>query len=108
METGILIRANVDGGWQSLDIGDERIPDKEILRWLRSRGGLNVWAENCTLLLLGRKPISKEDETDYRLYCPCYSGGRCDHDGHMCLKDRGDVCSFWDNEQDEIRARKGE
>ena len=60
METGIFIRAEIEGKWESVDIGDERIPDKEILLWLRSRGGVNVWAENVALLLLDREMISKE------------------------------------------------
>lgn len=66
METGIYIRAQIEGKWGAVDIGDERLPDKEVLEWLRSRGGENVWAENCALLLLGRKPISQEvtDEKD--------------------------------------------
>lgn len=57
--TGIFIRVEIDGKWESADIADERIPDETILTWLRSRGGNNIWAENCVLLLLGRKQIAK-------------------------------------------------
>ena len=60
MKTGIFIRAKVEEKWGAVDIADLRIPDREILEWLRSRGGKNVWAENCILLLLGRQPIAKE------------------------------------------------
>jgi hypothetical protein len=57
--TGIFIRAFVDNKWDSVDIADPRLCDETILEWLRSRGGNNVWAENCVLLLLGRKQIAK-------------------------------------------------
>jgi len=78
----------------------DRIDPLKVAQLLHCRPELESQLKAC------RPDLGQE--TDYRLYCPCYSGGRCDHDGHMCLKDRGDVCSFWDNEQDEIRARKGE
>ncbi len=58
METGIFIRAQVDGKWDSVDIGDVRLPDAEIATWLRSRGGKNEWAEQCVMILLGRDPKS--------------------------------------------------
>ena len=54
METGIYIRAEIDGKWESVDIGDERLPNEQVLAWLRSRGGDNILAENTVLLLLGR------------------------------------------------------
>ena len=56
MNTGIYIRAEIDGKWDSVDIGDERLSNVQVLEWLRSRGGSNPWAESCVLLLLGRKP----------------------------------------------------
>lgn len=59
METGIFVRAEIGGKWQSVDIGDPRFTDKEVLKWLRSRGGNNPWAENCVLSLLGREQIAK-------------------------------------------------
>ncbi len=58
METGIFIRAKLDDKWCSVDIGDNRITDQEILTWLKSRGGHNPFAENCCLILLGRKAIA--------------------------------------------------
>ena len=56
MNTGIYIRELVDGKWQSIDIGDTRLSNEQVLKWLRSRGGDNPWAENTVLLLLNRQP----------------------------------------------------
>jgi hypothetical protein len=62
MKTGIFIRfETISGHWESLDIADKRIPDSAILTWLRSRGGINTFAENCVMLLIGRNQI-KEDK----------------------------------------------
>lgn len=58
METGIHVRAPIEGRWKVVDIGDPALSDEEVLAWLRSRGGKNVWAENTVLLLLGRKAIA--------------------------------------------------
>jgi len=33
--TGIEIRAEVDGKWGDYDLGDPRLPDETIIRWLR-------------------------------------------------------------------------
>lgn len=55
MKTGIYIRAEIEGKWESVDIGDKRLSNEQVLEWLKSRGGDNPWAENCVLLLLGRK-----------------------------------------------------
>jgi hypothetical protein len=54
METGIFIRAQIDGRWDSVDIGDPRLHDIEVFKWLRSRGGENEFAERCVMTLLGR------------------------------------------------------
>jgi hypothetical protein len=54
METGIFIRAQIDGKWDSVDIGDPKLPDAEVLKWLRSRGGRNEFAERCVMVLLKR------------------------------------------------------
>lgn len=59
METGIFIRAKVEGKWESVDIGDSRLSAVETLSWLRSRGGHNAWAENTVLLLLGKEPVAE-------------------------------------------------
>jgi hypothetical protein len=58
METGIFIRAEVNGEWGSYDIGDKTINDKQVLDWLRSRGGKNEWAEQVVLTLLDRNQFS--------------------------------------------------
>ncbi len=34
METGVYIRAKVGSKFESIDIGDERLPAPELLRWL--------------------------------------------------------------------------
>jgi hypothetical protein len=54
MPTGILVRARAAGCWASVDIAT--LDRDSLLRWLRSRGGENLLAENCVLLLLGHKP----------------------------------------------------
>jgi hypothetical protein len=54
VKTGIFIRAEVNGKWDNYDIGDKALEDKQILWWLRSRGGKNEWAERCVMILLGR------------------------------------------------------
>ena len=62
MKTGIFIRfETIKGHWESLDIADKRIPDSTILTWLRSRGGKNIWAENCVMLLLERNQIKEAE-----------------------------------------------
>lgn len=50
--TGIYVRAVfLDGKYGSADIMElDRV---SLLRWLRSRGGENLWAENTVLALLG-------------------------------------------------------
>ena len=51
--TGIIVRALVDGRPASVDIA---CLDKESLHdWLRSRGGNNEWAEHVVMLLLGHE-----------------------------------------------------
>ena len=59
METGIMIRAMIAGEWRSVDIGNDAVSTSDIVRWLRSRGGHNPWAENAFLLLLGREEIAQ-------------------------------------------------
>lgn len=67
--TGICIRAQVDSKWDNVDIIDKRISDEEIVKWLRSRGGYNPWAEATVMLLLGR-----DAEAVYRIEPPEESG----------------------------------
>jgi hypothetical protein len=50
--TGIYVRASVpDGGFDSVDIWC--LDRDSLMRWLRSRGGANEWAENTVAVLLG-------------------------------------------------------
>jgi hypothetical protein len=59
-ETGIFVRAqHPSGAWDSVDIVD--IERDSLIRWLRSRGGHNPWAENCVLALLGHSHLSEEE-----------------------------------------------
>lgn len=55
-QTGLFVRAMApDGKFGSYDIG---LLDREsLITWLRSRGGENVFAENCVLVMLNHKPI---------------------------------------------------
>lgn len=57
LHTGIFVRAkNAEGGWDSVDIAEL---DRDSLHaWLRSRGGENLWAENCVMQLLGHDQLS--------------------------------------------------
>jgi hypothetical protein len=49
-ETGIFVRALLNEKWESVDIV---FLDKDsLLFWLKSRGGDNMWAENCVGILL--------------------------------------------------------
>ena len=61
MKTGIFIRAKVNGKWDSVDIGDVRLPDAEVATWLSSSGGENVMAEKVAMILLGRDPLVVRD-----------------------------------------------
>jgi hypothetical protein len=51
--TGILVRARRGEHWCSMDIGE--LDRDSLMRWLRSRGGENPWAENVVLIMLGHK-----------------------------------------------------
>ncbi len=55
MNTGIFIRAEVNGKYDSYDIADKAITDRQLLDWLRSRGGKNEFAERCVMILLNRR-----------------------------------------------------
>ncbi len=55
METGIFVRAqHLDGSWGSPDMS--QLDDESLVRWLRTRGGENRWAESVVFLLIGRSP----------------------------------------------------
>ena len=55
--TGILIRSEVDGKWDDYDIGDPRLPDETIIKWLREtakkHGG--KFYQRLIMALLGRR-----------------------------------------------------
>lgn len=48
--TGIYVRAKRNDRWGSHDIAD--LDTVSLLRWLRSHGGANAWAESVVCLLL--------------------------------------------------------
>jgi hypothetical protein len=54
-ETGIYVRAELKGKWESVDIID--LERDSLLEFLRSRGGKNLWAENIVAILLGHEPF---------------------------------------------------
>jgi len=58
--TGILVRARIAGVWSPADIAS--LERGSLLRWLRSRGGSNLFAENCILRLLGHPPAYAANE----------------------------------------------
>lgn len=49
--TNIFVRAKFEDAWGSYDIAE--LDRLSLLRWLRSRGGENLWAENTVISLLG-------------------------------------------------------
>jgi len=51
--TGVFVRALYNGKMGNFDICN--LDRDSLLRWLRSRGGANEWAEQCVLILLGHK-----------------------------------------------------
>ena len=58
--TGIYVRARMGGGgWGNADIAElDRI---SLLRFLRSRGGANLWAENTVLAMLEHEPFQADE-----------------------------------------------
>lgn len=56
--TGILVRARNGTKWGNYDIAD--LDAQSLLKWLRSRGGKNEWAENTLGLILGHGNIATE------------------------------------------------
>jgi hypothetical protein len=52
VSTGIYVRCEVPGdGFDAVDIWC--LEQESLMRWLRSRGGANEWAEITVALLLG-------------------------------------------------------
>lgn len=59
--TGVYVRARGDGDkWGSYDIAE--LDRSSLHRWLRSRGGKNLWAENTVLILLGHPQVAAEED----------------------------------------------
>lgn len=58
-ETGIFVRATLDGKWGSYDIAD--LEKESLLDWLRSRGGDNPWAEDVVGILLGHGCLHQDE-----------------------------------------------
>lgn len=52
--SGILVRAKLNGEWGNYDIAE--LTRQSLFAWLRSRGGSNPWAENTVAIILGHKP----------------------------------------------------
>lgn len=55
INTGLFIRAKMDGKWDSYDVFC--LTKESLLDWLRSRGQENTWAENVVGILLGHGNI---------------------------------------------------
>ena len=58
--TDILIRAEVDGKWGDYDMGDPRLPDETIIKWLRetARKHGGKFYQRIIMALLGRRASS--------------------------------------------------
>ena len=59
MKTGVFIRAEVDGRWDNYDIGDSRLPDSVVAKWInaQSEGGIG-FLKRLAMILLGRDPTA--------------------------------------------------
>jgi len=58
MQTGIYIRALVQGIYRNYDIGDPELPDDEVVKWLREHEVESGFMERLVLILLGRpRPV---------------------------------------------------
>ena len=51
--TGFFVRAKLRDVWGTYDI--VHLERASLIRWLRSRGGKNAWAESVVLALLGHE-----------------------------------------------------
>jgi len=52
MNTGVFIRAKVDGKWGSYDIGDKKLSDEQIALWLITKD--LDFIKRLVMILLGR------------------------------------------------------
>ena len=56
----IMVRAkNPEGGFESVCLA--QLDQDSLLRWLRSRGGDNPWAENVVGILLGHGHLHRDE-----------------------------------------------
>jgi hypothetical protein len=62
--TNISVRAiGVNGEWKAVDLIELNAPS--LLRWLKSRGGENAFAERTVGLLLGHRPHITDADQNY-------------------------------------------
>lgn len=59
-DTGIYVRAYSGTAVGNYDIS--QLTKESLLRWLRSRGGSNPWAESCVLIMLGYMPDDSDND----------------------------------------------
>lgn len=57
--TGIFVRVRTPDGWGNADIA--QLDRGSLIRFLRSRGGENLWAENTVLAILGHVQVTAEE-----------------------------------------------
>lgn len=57
-ETGVVVRATLEGVWGAHDIA--LLDGPSLFAWLRSRGGRNPYAENVVGHLLGHGRLTEE------------------------------------------------
>jgi len=57
--TGIYVRAIGSEGWGSFDIAE--LDRGSLFRFLRGRGGKNLWAENVVMALMGHEGFSAKE-----------------------------------------------
>ena len=60
-ESGVLIRVNIDGKWQAVDIADPILTPEEVTLWLRSRGGYNPFCENLLLAFINKDQVAHKE-----------------------------------------------
>lgn len=58
--TGIYVRAQCDGKWDSFDIAE--LDKASLLEFLKSRGGDNAWAEDTVGILLNHGHLHERGE----------------------------------------------
>lgn len=61
-ETGIYVRATLDGKWGSYDMN--HLTPESLTEFLRSRDGENRWMEGVICALLGYPPYDRNGGSD--------------------------------------------